>query len=97
MPADLVANVRFRSREKAQEYIAGVAPIVAHHGGRYLARTASVEVLEGEWHPTAVALGEFPSLEAARRFYDSPEYQPFKRLRGENADSEIVLVEGLTI
>jgi uncharacterized protein (DUF1330 family) len=37
---------------------------------------------------------EFPSMEAARRFYDSPEYEPVKPLRLASASSDIVLVEG---
>jgi uncharacterized protein (DUF1330 family) len=38
---------------------------------------------------------EFPDLEAAKRFYESPEYQEAKRLREGAADFNIVAVEGV--
>jgi uncharacterized protein (DUF1330 family) len=38
---------------------------------------------------------EFPDLEAARRWYDSPEYEEPKRLREGAADLKMVAVQGL--
>ncbi len=35
---------------------------------------------------------EVPSLEAARAFYDSPEYQPVKAIRLQRTASDIALV-----
>ena len=57
----------------------------------------------GELHPVEGDLGlkrlvvlEFPSMQAARGFYASPEYAPLLKLRQEAARSDIVLVEGWT-
>jgi uncharacterized protein (DUF1330 family) len=37
---------------------------------------------------------EFPSLDAARTFYESPEYQAIIPLRTRASAADIVLVEG---
>jgi uncharacterized protein (DUF1330 family) len=37
---------------------------------------------------------EFPSMDAARAFYDSPEYAPLLQLRSETTQSRVVFVEG---
>ncbi len=52
-------------------------------------------MLEGEWEPQRLVILEFESMERLREFYDSAEYAPLKRLRGEVADSQLVVVEGL--
>ena len=58
-------------------------------------RGGRTETLEGDWHPERVVVLEFPSLEQARKFYDSPEYGPLKALRLRAAKSKLLLVEGL--
>jgi uncharacterized protein (DUF1330 family) len=37
---------------------------------------------------------EFPSIDAARAFYESPEYQPVLALRIQSAASDVALVVG---
>ena len=44
---------------------------------------------------SASVLLEFPDLEAAKRFYESPEYQAAKRLREGAADFNMVAVQGV--
>ena len=51
------------------EYVADVTPLVESHGGRYLARTPRVEVIEGERTPRQIFLIiEWPSKDAAEAF-----------------------------
>jgi uncharacterized protein (DUF1330 family) len=68
---------------------------VAHHGGRYLVRGAPYETLEGTWQPQRLVVLEFPDMEAARTFYDSPEYLAARAARKGVADFDMLLVEGL--
>jgi uncharacterized protein (DUF1330 family) len=78
-----------------REYVAQVTPMVERRGGRYLARTARVERIEGERPPPQVAmLIEWPSREAADAFYESDEYAPFRQARIEGARNEFLLVAG---
>jgi uncharacterized protein (DUF1330 family) len=68
--------------------------VIAQYGGRYLVRAGAVHPLEGDLGMDRCVVVEFPSLEAARRSYGSPEYAPLLKLRMETTRSHIALVEG---
>jgi uncharacterized protein (DUF1330 family) len=51
-------------------------------------------VLEGGWQPNRVVVLEFPSLEQARAFYDSPEYAAARVARKGAAQMNMVAVAG---
>lgn len=95
MPAYIIANVRFTNPEKAPEYTRQVPATVEQYGGRYLARGGRLEVVEGDWQPNRLVIIEFPSLEQAKRWYESEEYGPVRALRLAHAESQLVFVEGL--
>jgi uncharacterized protein (DUF1330 family) len=48
---------------------------------KLVARGAKVEILEGEHDARPVVMFEFPSMEAIRAFWNSPEYVPVKKRR----------------
>ena len=50
---------------------------------------------EGNWDPTRLVVLEFPDLEAAKRWYESPQYQEARRLREGAAALRMVAVQGL--
>ena len=54
-----------------------------------------VEVLEGDWNPGRTVILKFASFEAARAFYDTPEYQKAKAAREGAAVMRMVCVEGV--
>src|ERR1700687_4695301 len=95
MPAYLITNVQFANMEKAQEYGRQVPGTIKKHGGRYLARGGAAEAAEGNWELHYMAIVEFPSLEQAKRWYHSDEYRQIRSLRHENAESQIIFVDGL--
>ncbi len=72
-----------------------VPATVAQYGGRYLVRGGQHEVLEGNWHPTRLVVLEFPSVEAAKRWYESEEYRKIKPLPRLQTRSDMVLVKGI--
>jgi uncharacterized protein (DUF1330 family) len=90
-----VVNVRVTDPARYAEYRDKAPATIAHYGGRYLVRGAAVEALEGEWDPERLVVLEFESMGRLREWYDSPEYAPLKRLRGEAAATQFVVVEGL--
>ena len=96
MAAYFIVNLDIRDPEKFETYRERVAPLVERHGGRYLVRGGGLHPLEGDLGLKRLVVLEFPSMEAARRFYTSPEYAPLLKLRREAARSDIVLVEGWT-
>ena len=92
MPGYVFVNVDVTNPDGYREY-AALATIAAH-GGRYLARGGSVDVLEGDFAAKRVVILEFASAAAARGWYHSPEYQAIKPLREQNAHSQLLLVSG---
>jgi uncharacterized protein (DUF1330 family) len=95
MPAYLFAEIEVVDPQKYEEYRRRVPPLVAAHGGKYLARGGALEVKEGDWAPKRLVLLEFPSMAQARRFYDSPEYAPLLELRKKATRSKLVFLEGI--
>jgi uncharacterized protein (DUF1330 family) len=63
--------------------------------GRYIVRGGKVETLEGDWTPKRLVVLEFPSVEDAKAWYDSPDYAEAKALRLVSTKSNIIVVEGL--
>jgi uncharacterized protein (DUF1330 family) len=89
-----IAHVDVRDPETYKDYVAASKPAFEKYGARVLARGGAYEAPEGrEWHRNVVL--EFPSLEAARQCYHSPEYSAARKLRQPVATAEIVLVEGV--
>lgn len=71
------------------EYVRHVPPIMARYGGRPVTVSGPVEVLEGETHPSQIALFAFPSTEDLKAFMDDPEYLPWKEARKAGSEGSI--------
>ncbi len=95
MPAYLVARIRVTNPEKYRGYMALSPAAIEKHGGRFLARGGETVTLEGEPEERRVVIVEFPSLEAARTFYDSPEYREARAAREGAAEAQFFVVEGI--
>jgi uncharacterized protein (DUF1330 family) len=96
MPAYVIADVTaVTDPATMNEYRQQVPATVAKYGGRFLVRGGAHQVVEGEWTPTRLVVLEFPSMEAARRWYDSDEYREPKALRLKAGRTNLILVEGV--
>jgi uncharacterized protein (DUF1330 family) len=95
MPAYILAEIEVIDPARYEEYKLLAPPAIARYGGRYLARGGETAVLEGDWQPGRIVVLEFPTLEAARTFYDSPEYRAARDKRGGAAKMNMVAVAGL--
>ena len=94
MAAYVIAEVDVHDSALFDEYRKIVPGTIAQYGGKYLVRGGAVEVKEGGWKPTRLVVLEFPSMEQARKWYDSPEYAPALALRLKAANAKLILVEG---
>jgi uncharacterized protein (DUF1330 family) len=95
MPAYLIVETDITDPVQYEEYKAASPGAIAAHGGRFVVRGGETAVLEGDWSPKRLVVVEFDDLEAAKRFYDSPEYQAAKKLREGAANLNMVAVEGI--
>ena len=93
-PAYMVVDARSSDPQRMVEYRRLSQIAVDAYGGRFLVRGAPYETLEGSWQPQRVVVVEFPSMEAARMFYDSPEYLAARAARAGVSDFDMLLVEG---
>ena len=75
MPAYVIVETDVHDPEQYERYKAASPGAVAAGGGRFVVRGGEHAVLEGDWNPTRLVVLEFEDLEAAKRWYDSPEYQ----------------------
>jgi uncharacterized protein (DUF1330 family) len=94
MPAYLIARVNVTDPQAYEGYKKLAAEAIAKHGGRYLARGGLTATLEGEEESRRVVIVEFESLDRAKAFYDSPEYQKAIAARKGAATGQFVVVEG---
>jgi uncharacterized protein (DUF1330 family) len=94
MKGYLIADIEVRDAATFDRYRQEVAPMIARFGGRYLVRGGEIRELEGHLGFKRLVILEFPSPEAAMRFYDSEEYRPLLELRKASAASSVALVTG---
>jgi uncharacterized protein (DUF1330 family) len=96
MPAYVIAEVTVRDEATYARYRELAPPSIYAYGGKYLARGGATVTLTGTWRPTRVVILEFPTMERARDWWDSPEYAAAKSLREASADADIILTDGLS-
>jgi uncharacterized protein (DUF1330 family) len=94
MPAYMVVQINITDLDRFAQYRAAVPTVVESFGGRYLTRGAQVEVLEGNHDGRRLVLFEFPSMDAIKRFWNSPEYAKVKPLRENAAEIDVWAVPG---
>ena len=96
MPAGyLIANVRVTNPDQYAEYRKWSTAAFEAHQAEICVRGGAVEVIEGDWIPERVVIAKFPSVAAAKAFYDSPEYGKARAAREGAAIMRLVIVEGV--
>lgn len=96
MTAYALIELEITDEDGLEPYRLGVEETVTAHGGRYCILGGEVEVLEGGIgeYPIKVVV-EFPSAEAAKRWYHSDAYQAILPHRLNSSKGNFLLVEGL--
>jgi uncharacterized protein (DUF1330 family) len=95
MPA-YVIFIRERTHDQSEldMYAKAMEPLLAGAPVKFLAAYGRQHVLEGD-APEGVAIAEFPSLEEAQRWFESPAYQAAAQHRFKGATYRGIIVEGL--
>ncbi len=90
-----VVQINIRDDSWMADYLPNVTALVDKHGGKYLARTMTMERVEGTGEPPNVfVIIEWPSKDSAKAFYADPEYQPYLQSRLAGSSSDFILVAG---
>ena len=94
MAAYLIADIEITNSEGYAAYRPLAAASVTKHGGRFIVRGGAIDALEGGWTPSRIVIIEFPSMDAAQKFYHSDDYQAALKVRLENSSGRVVIVDG---
>lgn len=95
MTAYIVAAIEVHNEALFARYREAVPAIVARFGGRYIVRGGAVEPVEGAPMFSRLTVLEFANAAAARRFIDSEEYAPVRKMRTDSCTSRLSIVEGV--
>lgn len=95
MTAYVIAQIDVTDPDAYETYKSLAPAAIEQYGGRYIARGGALEVLEGENDLPRNVILEFPDMDAARTWYNSPEYGKAKDAREGAARTRFLLVEGL--
>ena len=95
MSAYVIGDITVNDQERYEDYKKLAPPAIAAFGGKYLARGGKAEKLEGNWEPDRIVILEFESIEKAKGWLDSQEYQKARMLRHKTASSNMIVVEAL--
>lgn len=94
MSVYLIADIKVTNDAWVPDYAANAHKLVHKHGGRYLARSGNVRVIEGmPPETTLIALIEFPSTAAVETFLSDAEYQPYAKARQAGSVSRFQLID----
>jgi len=94
-PAYLIARVTITDPEQYRHYLNATPAIIEKYGGKAIAQSTDPITLEGPDETRRIVILQFPSVDKAKEFYHSPEYQEARKLREGAAVGELVVVEGI--
>lgn len=95
MSAYIIVDTKITNETEYEEYKRLAKPIVEKHGGLYRVRGGTLDIIEADlWTPTRIVVVEFPDMSSAKAFIDSEEYAPVKKMRHQNAECTLFIVDG---
>lgn len=95
MPAYMIVTARIADRDAfIHGYGAAAAALIGKFGGKYVLRGPGAELLEGDFGDNAsMVISEWPDKDAAKAFWNSPEYAEARKLREGVADVQVLLID----
>ncbi len=93
-PGYVIAEVEVTDPATFKEYADKTPGTIAQYNGRYVIRGGKTISLEGD-APKRFVVIAFDSVEKAKAWEDSPEYEAIKPIRHKSAKSRVFIAEGL--
>ena len=94
MAAYFIAQMTITDPEGYKAYASQTLPTIQKYGGKFVVRGGAITPVEGDFEHERVVVLEFPDVEAAQRWYNSPEYQPLALQRQAASKGKSIIVEG---
>ena len=89
----LVANYTIHDQATFQKYMAAAGTLAPKYNGKVILFDVKTRTLEGD-PGSVIAIAEFPSVEDAERFYNSPEYTAARKFRIASTEGSVLLAAG---
>ena len=93
--AYIISDVVVTNPTQYEDYKKWSTEAMKVHGAEVCVRGGKIETLEGDWAPTRIVVLKFPSIEAAKKFSESPEYGKARTARQGAAIMRMIVVEGV--
>ena len=77
-----------------KQYLSRSKPAVEEFGGKYIVRGGRSENVEGDWSYERTVVLKFPTFEMVKKWHQSEEYKPIKKIREENSECNAIIIEG---
>ena len=95
MAAYLIAEIEITHPEGYTEYTKLVPATVEKYGGKFLVRGGKAHPLEGDWPERRRVMIEFPSIERAKAWWNSAEYEKPMAMRRASSNGRLIFLEGV--
>jgi uncharacterized protein (DUF1330 family) len=94
MRAYVIVEITIHNPELYEEYKKLTPASIAEFGGKFIVRGGKTTPLEGNWTPERIVVAEFPSVDVAKTWWNSDNYEKAKKIRHASAYTKMILVEG---
>jgi uncharacterized protein (DUF1330 family) len=88
-----IVGLKIKNADQYAAYRVANAGAFKKYGAKFLARGGKFENPLGEAWPVNTII-EFPTFEAAKECFSSPEYKHALDVRGDAIDTDLVILEG---
>ena len=94
MAAYVIAQIEVTNPEEYMKYASQTVACAEKFGGTFLVKGGAAEWIEGTGSDRNVVI-QFDSVDAAKTFYNSDEYQAILPIALANSNRSMVVVEGV--
>jgi uncharacterized protein (DUF1330 family) len=97
MPTYVIGDLHITDPAAYEAHVPRALATIARFGGRVIAGGGKVDLLEGDPMPERIFIIEFLTTDAARRWYQSDDYQEALKIRRSASHGRVLLIEGSEI
>ncbi len=97
MAAFVIVDVAIHNYKEYEEYKKLTPATIAAFNGKFVVRGGLTVSLEGDWKPERIVVVQFPTVDQAKKWWNSDLYSAAKVIRQKAANTKMIIVEGTTV
>ncbi|MHA6247422.1 DUF1330 domain-containing protein [Pontibacter sp. CAU 1760] len=94
MPAYVLVEVEVTDPATYEAYKKLTPATLAAYDGKFIVRGGATAQLEGEGPVNRIVVLQFPTMERAKEWWNSPEYSEAKAIRQRASNTRMIVLEG---